>query len=104
MAVLEKSPRRAKVVGVLREEERKLLLLPIDPRMPRGVVRREDLPGQLKAMLQVRMSSLCHSLLRGPVACSPAVAYPGNLFDTKACHCRLEVAEMRRRVRCWSLL
>ena len=59
VAVLEPSPRRNQVVGVLQQAGPGCVLVPVDPRLPKGRVRVSHLPATLRAELQVRRSCRC---------------------------------------------
>lgn len=55
MAILEPSFRRQRMVGALQRESWGYLLVPVDPRMPRGRVMADRLPDKVVQDLKVRL-------------------------------------------------
>ena len=61
VAILNKSPRRQQVVGILKQEYTgdALALIPADPRMPRMMVDAASMPSDLRQQLQVCPAKDC---------------------------------------------
>lgn len=55
VAILEETPRRQRVVGVLQQEARYVSLIPVDLKMPKCHVRTSELPNTIKKLLEVRL-------------------------------------------------
>ena len=57
VAILEPTPRRQRVVGVLQREARHVTLIPVDLKMPKCHVRVNELPDTIKKLLEVSLAS-----------------------------------------------